>query len=169
MRFLHQERCAYGCYADKSALFCKLYMLRTGDIAPALDTHYLNNQAPAPASGGAAARVGRAQVSPGLQAHMASLQSHWQRLPLQQLLPLAAAALLTAACQRSSADLGSGLAADGAAVAVAMCQMAVNGVAVVPPRVSSPADRRGQALYPLLSLLNHSCRPNVSVTFEVHS
>lgn len=106
-------------------------------------------------------------MSPGLPAHMALLQSHWQRLPLQQLLPLAATALLTAACQRSSVDLGGGLAADGAAVAVAMCQAAVNGVAVVPPRVSSAADRRGQALYPLLSLLNHSCRPNVSVTFEV--
>lgn len=106
-------------------------------------------------------------MSPSLRAHMASLQSHWQRLPLQQLLPLTATALLTAACQRSSADMGSGLAAYGAAVAVAMCQTAVNGVAVVPPRVSSAANRRGQALYPLLSLLNHSCRPNVSVTFEV--
>lgn len=111
----------------------------------------------------------------GLAGHMASLERHLEAVPFEQRMELAVVAILAAACAAacSQQKVADGppprIVEEAAAVLTALCQVAVNGVAVVPPIVCSHADRLGVALYPLASLLNHSCSPNVSMTFEVQS
>lgn len=103
-----------------------------------------------------------------LAEHVASLESHLQAVPFEQRLQLTVVAILAAACSQHGAA-GSpqpALVQHAAATLTALCQVAVNGIAVVPPVVRSPADRRAVALYPLASLLNHSCMGNVSMSFE---
>lgn len=45
--------------------------------------------------------------------------------------------------------------------------MQINGLAVVPSERRGTEDRLALALYPVASLMNHSCLPNVAVRFEV--
>ena len=81
----------------------------------------------------------------GLSAHIAGLESHLQAVPFEQRLELAVLASLTAACclKRTTDASPAHPAAvqHAAAMLVALCQIAVNGVAVVPPLVRTQADR----------------------------
>jgi hypothetical protein len=80
-----------------------------------------------------------------VSAHMAALESHLQALPFEQRLELAVLACVTAACclERTTNAVPAQPAAaqQAAATLVALCQIAVNGVAVVPPVVRTQADR----------------------------
>ncbi|KAI3429305.1 hypothetical protein D9Q98_005400 [Chlorella vulgaris] len=52
------------------------------------------------------------------------------------------------------------------AVLSALCRFQINGLAVVPSERRGTEDRLALALYPVASLMNHSCLPNVAVRFE---
>jgi hypothetical protein len=80
-----------------------------------------------------------------VSAHIAALESHLQALPFGQRLELAVLACVTAACcqERTATAMTVQPPAvqHAAAMLVALCQIAVNGVAVVPPLVRTQADR----------------------------
>lgn len=105
----------------------------------------------------------------GLAPHIASLEGHWRAQPAGQLAELAVVAVLAAACSRRGTDAlrHDDVATPATAILLALCQIAVNGIAVVPPLVRSPEDRCAAALYLTTAMLNHCCAPNASMTFEV--
>ena len=76
---------------------------------------------------------------------MASLESHLQALPFEQRLELAVLAVVTAACcqqrRAGAASTQPNVVQLAAATMTALCQVAVNGVAIVPPIVRTQDDR----------------------------
>lgn len=101
---------------------------------------------------------------------VAALGTHFADLPTGELAQLAALAAVAHATWQAAAA-GAEPATPAAAVSAgdvlgALCRLQVNGLAVVPPQRRGSEDRRGLALYPVGALMNHSCRPNVSVRFQ---
>lgn len=85
----------------------------------------------------------------GLSEHIASLESHLPAVPFERRLELAVVAILAAACsQHAAADPPQPpVVLQASAMLTMLCQIAVNGIAVVPPLVRSPADRRATVLF----------------------
>lgn len=105
-------------------------------------------------------------------AQVASLETHFEALAPAEATRLAALALVAHATwqgaeqqqQQQPGGHGQLAAAD---VLRALCQIRANAVALVPPVRAGEADRLGLAVYPVVSMMNHACRPNVSLIFEV--
>ena len=105
----------------------------------------------------------------------ASLETHFTELPRAEALRQAALAVVAtgvwqAAQERVLASSRAGAAGGNitaAEVLAALCQVAINGLAIVPPDCARAEDRLGLGIYPVAALLNHSCEPNVGVRFEV--
>ncbi|GAB4822648.1 hypothetical protein N2152v2_009694 [Parachlorella kessleri] len=126
---------------------------------------------------------------------VAALEDHFADLAPEEAVRLGALALLTHATWQQALALAgddswkscssaageaearsaqqtpeaSGRAARGVStedVLRALCQVRVNGIAVVPPARAGAGDRLGVGIYPTASMMNHSCRPNVSLRFE---
>lgn len=109
----------------------------------------------------------RSKGEDGIADHIDTLESHWQHMAMPRLLDLVLASLLAVCCEKRYTDLAMSCVATGAvAITKAACCVAINGVAAVPLRVTGASDRMALSVYPLLSLFNHSCRPNVAFTFE---
>ena len=51
-------------------------------------------------------------------------------------------------------------------ILTALLQIHINGLAVVPAQHSDAKDRIALAVYPTASLMNHSCQPNVALSFD---
>jgi len=51
-------------------------------------------------------------------------------------------------------------------ILTALLQIHINGLAVVPQQHTDASDRIALALYPVASLMNHSCQPNIALSFD---
>lgn len=108
-----------------------------------------------------------AQGQHEMASYMGSLEAHCKQLPFQAVAASLVLSCLLADCLAICAR-HQGLqdaTPDAAALLKAMQQVAVNGIAVVPSARRSEQDRLGLAVYPVASLLNHSCVPNTSLYF----
>ncbi|KAL4856762.1 SET and MYND domain-containing protein 4 [Chlorella vulgaris] len=121
------------------------------------------------------------ELDPSDAAQLAALaavtHATWQRAVLESAAARAAAGQLPgggAAHAGSAAGEEAGEEAEEAllscvtveAVLSALCRFQINGLAVVPSQRRGSEDRLALALYPVASLMNHSCLPNVAVRFE---
>jgi hypothetical protein len=99
---------------------------------------------------------------------VASLESHLARLPPDDALHLAAAATCAAEAHAAAAARAEPPAPPlpAAAVLRALAQVRVNGVAVVPPECGGAEDRVALAVYPITSMMNHSCAASVALRFS---
>lgn len=114
-------------------------------------------------------------------AQVASLGTHLAELHASEFVQLAALAAVAHATWQQAAraqaadSAGAGHTAQqppdddvsAGDVLAALLRLQINGLAVVPPERRGAADRRGLALYPVGSLMNHACQPNLAVRFEV--
>ena len=95
--------------------------------------------------------------------HVQSLQTHLKETSLATLTELALLATLAACCcsqQSSSSKLTSG------SILTALLQIHINGLAIVPQQYKDARDRIALAVYPIASLMNHACQPNVALCFD---
>lgn len=95
--------------------------------------------------------------------HVQSLQTHLKQTSLATLTELVLLATLAAVCcsqQSSSSSLSPG------SILTALLQVHINGVAIVPQEHTDARDRIALAVYPIASLMNHSCQPNVALCFD---
>ena len=78
-------------------------------------------------------------------------------------------AIWRGALARASAGAAALTTADAMSVADclrALCQIRINGAALLPWEHAAAEDAIGLGMFPVASLLTHACRPNVSVRFE---
>jgi len=66
---------------------------------------------------------------------------------------------------QNSDDLSGGVTIG--AVIRALGQVAVNGVAIVPRSHANATGRKGLALYPVMSMMNHACVPATQLDWQV--
>ena len=110
---------------------------------------------------------------------MLSLEHHWGKAPFLTALPSILLACLAYSCwtnrssgidkiqrsQQNSDDLIGGVTIG--AVIRALGQVAVNGVAIVPRSHANASGRKGLALYPVVSMMNHTCVPATQLDWQV--
>eukprot|EP00887_Chlorella_sp_A99_P002775 scaffold6.g2775.t1 len=115
-----------------------------------------------------ALRLARGAAHTAAARLVASLETHFSHLPSEQAARQAALAVVAHRVWQRAAtsrgDAGGGPAP--ADVLSALCQVAVNGLAIVPPERASAEDRLGLAIYPAASLFNHACAPCIAMRFE---
>lgn len=102
-----------------------------------------------------------AQFIKSLETHVHSLL----RTRPEYLLELTFMATLASQCCRLTNHSNSSV-PDPCSILKALLQVQFNSIAIVPQQHAAAADRVAVAVYPTASLMNHSCIPNVALTFE---
>ena len=101
-----------------------------------------------------------------------SLETHFSRLTPQAAVHCTLMAIVAEAARRrqwqcGAAPQGGGVQVTAGRVLRALCQVHVNGLAIVPAQYSAAEDRIGVAIYAVASMMNHACKPNLTIRFEV--
>ena len=95
--------------------------------------------------------------------HIQSLQTHLKQTPASVLAELVLLATVAALCCNHK---GRGVKPSASMIITALLQIRLNGLAVEPRRHTDVRDRYALAVYPMASLVNHACQPNVALSFE---
>ena len=95
--------------------------------------------------------------------HIHSLQTHLKQTSLSVMTELILQSTLAALCCSHQSQTSN---PSASSILTALLQIHINGLAVVPHRHTDAEDRIALAVYPTASLMNHSCQPNVAVSFQ---
>ena len=109
-----------------------------------------------------------------LAAHVQSLEMHFGKQSFEELLLQLLHACLAAACTARASRRANRerlerthTAPPASAILRALLTIVVNGIAIRAGARAATTERAALAIYPIASLLNHSCAPNISLYHEV--